>query len=371
MKVLNLIWGFSLGGVGKCFIQYAKLGVIDPTIIIHSACIYGEHWNCDLKPLKEIGASLIPIRGHTDISWIGHCAKLVESSSPDFVFVHGFNGPIIARAIQIKLKRKIPFVCSYHGFYHAPSLSRIPLAPVFNKAAEYVYSHHATAVVAVAQYCKNQLVFRGVPEHKITVIHNGLPARQQAGKLVTRADAGLVDSNFVIGIASRLDPVKGLEYLLAAFANIVLVYPMARLLLVGDGPCEKNLRKQSAKLDIADKVIFTGYQDNVDNWLDVFDVFVLPSLAEYHSIALLEAMRAGKAIVATDVGGNTESVVHEKHGLIVPSANAAALQKAIIRLIENSEFRNNLGASAQNRFKAEFTEDRMIEKMSIWLKRFA
>jgi len=371
MKVLNLIWGFSLGGVGKCFIQYAKLGVIDPTIIIHSACIYGEHWNCDLKPLKEIGASLIPIRGHTDISWIGHCAKLVESSSPDFVFVHGFNGPIIARAIQIKLKRKIPFVCSYHGFYHAPSLSRIPLAPVFNKAAEYVYSHHATAVVAVAQYCKNQLVFRGVPEHKITVIHNGLPARQQAGKLVTRDDAGLDNSNFVIGIASRLDPVKGLEYLVDAFAKIVMAYPMARLLLVGDGPCEKNLRKQSIKLGVADKVIFVGYQDNVDNWLDLFDVFALPSLAESHSIALLEGMRAGKAIVATDVGGNTESVIHERHGLVVPSADAVALKKALIKLIENSELRRRLGCAAQKRYEAEFTEDRMIEKMSIWLKRFA
>jgi hypothetical protein len=80
-------------------------------------------------------------------------------------------------------------------------MSRIPLAPVFNKGVEYVYRRHATAVVAVAQYCKDQLVFRGVPEEKITVVHNGLSGRQQKGKFLTRADAGLDDNDFVIGIA--------------------------------------------------------------------------------------------------------------------------------------------------------------------------
>jgi glycosyltransferase involved in cell wall biosynthesis len=370
MRILSITWGFTLGGIGKCLLAYDRLNVLSD-VEIHTACITLDNNKSDLKPLHKINATIFHIKSRKDFSWMEKAVKLISEFKPDVLFVHGFNGPIIARAIQIKLKRKIPFVCSYHGFYHAPSLSRIPLAPVFNKAAEYVYSHHATAVVAVAQYCKNQLVFRGVPEHKITVIHNGLPARQQAGKLVTRADAGLVDSNFVIGIASRLDPVKGLEYLMDAFAKIVLAYPMARLLLVGDGPCEKNLRKQSAKLDIADKVIFTGYQDNVDNWLDMLDVFALPSLAEYHSIALLEAMRAGKAIVATDVGGNTESVIHERHGLVVPSADAVALKKALIKLIENSELRRRLGCAAQKRYEAEFTEDKMLEKMAIWLKRFA
>ena len=370
MRILSLTWGFTLGGIGKCLLAYDRLNELSD-VEIHTACITLNNNNSDLKPLHKINATIFYIKSRKDFSWMEKAIKLISKFKPDVLFVHGFNGPIVARALQIKLKRKIPFVCSYHGFYHAPSLSRIPLAPVFNKAAEYVYSHHATAVVAVAQYCKNQLVFRGVPEHKITVIHNGLPARQQAGKLVTRADAGLVDSNFVIGIASRLDPVKGLEYLMDAFAKIVLAYPMARLLLVGDGPCEKNLRKQSIKLGVADKVIFVGYQDNVDNWLDLFDVFALPSLAESHSIALLEGMRAGKAIVATDVGGNTESVVHEKHGLVVPPADDDALENAIIRLIENSDLRKSLGRSAQQRFKAEFTEDKMLVKMAIWLKRFA
>lgn len=370
MRILSLTWGFTLGGIGKCLLAYDRLNELSD-VEIHTACITLNNNNSDLKPLQQINATIFYIKSRKDFSWMEKAVKLISEFKPDVLFVHGFNGPIVARLLQIKLKRKIPFVCSYHGFYHAPSLSRIPLAPVFNKAAEYVYCHHATAVVAVAKYCKDQLVFHGVPENKISVVHNGLPARQQTVKLVTRADAGLDDSNFVIGIASRLDPVKGLEYLMDAFAKIVLAYPMARFLLVGNGNCEDALKKKSVKLGIDDKVKFVGYQDNVDKWLELFDVFALPSLAEYHSIALLEAMRAGKAIVATDVGGNTESVVHEEHGLVVPPADAIALEKAIIRLIKNSELRRSLGCAAQKRYEAEFTEDRMLEKMSIWLKRFA
>lgn len=369
MRVLSLLWGFSLGGIGKCALTYARLGEISD-ISIETACIYGVNWDCDLQPLKDMGATFIPIQGRMDLSWIRRSSELIERVAPDVVFVHGFNGPIVARILQRKIKRNFPFVCSYHGFYHPPSLSRIPLAPVFNKGVEYVYRRHATAVVAVAQYCKDRLVFRGVPEEKITVVHNGLSERQPRGKLLTHADAGLDDNDFVIGIASRLDPVKGVEYLVDAFAKVVTLFPQARLLLVGNGTCENSLKEQSVKLGIDDKVRFVGYQDNVDAWLDLFDVFVLPSLAENHSIGLLEAMRAGKPIVSTNVGGNPESVEHEKQGLLVPPADAAALEKAILRMIENSELRMQLGSSARKRFKEEFTEDRMLEKIAAWLKRF-
>jgi len=332
MRILSLLWGFSLGGIGKCALTYARLGELSD-ISIETACIHGVNWGCDLSPLRDIGAVFIPIRGRADWSWIRRSSELIERIAPDIVFVHGFNGPIVARLLQRKIKRNFPFVCSYHGFYHPPSLSRIPLAPVFNKGVEYVYRRHATAVVAVAQYCKDQLVFRGMPEDKITVVHNGLSERQQKGKLLTRADADLDDNDFVIGIASRLDPVKGVEYLVDAFAKVVTLFPQARLLLVGNGSCENALKEQSVTLGIDDKIRFVGYQADVDAWLDLFDVFALPSLAESHSIALLEGMRAGKAIVATNVGGNPESVEHEKQGLLVPPADSEALEKAILSIL--------------------------------------
>ena len=368
MRVLSLLWGFSLGGIGKCAFTYNRLSEISD-ISIETACIYGVNWDCDLNPLKEIGASFIPIRGRMDFSWIRHCSELIDSVAPDLVFVHGFNGPIVARVLQRKLRQNFPFVCSYHGFYHPPNMSRIPLGPVFNRAAEYVYCRHAAGIVTVAQYCKDQLISHRVPAEKIAVVHNGLPDQRQTNGL-NRGDAGLQDDDFVIGIASRLDPVKGVEYLVGAFAKVVAIFPHTRLLVVGNGTCENALKKQAAKLGVYEKIRFVGYQDNVDAWLELFDVFALPSLAEYHSIALLEGMRAGKPIVATNVGGNPESIEHEREGLLVQPAETVALEKAILRMVENPELRMRLGASARKRFKDEFTEELMLEKMAARLKSF-
>jgi len=369
MRVLSILWGFSLGGVGKCALAYSRLNEISD-IKIHSVCIHGIHWNCDLDPLMAIGATLIPIRGRMDFSWISRCATLIKSYNPDLVFVHGFNGPIVVWLCQKKLKNKFPFVCSYHGKYYAPYWSRLPLEPVFNRFMEWIYKQYAMGVVAVAGHCKNYLVQQGVPAEKIHVVHNGLPERIKSNYQVSKSKLGFDDDNFIIGVVSRIDPKKGLDYLVEAFSRIATNYPQAILVIVGDGPYVNELRNKATRLGVDKKIIFTGYQADVDEWLDISDIFVLPSLSEAHSMSLLEGMRAGKAIVATNVGGNPESVEHEEQGLLVPPADSEALAKAILRMIENPELRMRLGASARKRFKAEFTEDKMLEKMAAWLKRF-
>jgi glycosyltransferase involved in cell wall biosynthesis len=94
-------------------------------------------------------------------------------------------------------------------------------------------------------------------------------------------------------------------------------------------------------------------------------------LAEYHSIALLEAMRAGKAIVATDVGGNTESVRNLKEGLIVPAADVERLVHAIDRMVIDRSLAKKLGEAARERFKDKFTEEIMVRQTAQWLVRCA
>lgn len=365
MRVLSLLWGFSLGGVGKCALTYDRLNEL-PGFEIQTACIHGIDWTCDLDALRDIDAILLPINGRSDFSWIHRCVDLIENFVPDLVFVHGFNGPIVARILQRKSRYYFDFVCSYHGSYHSPDVSRVFLAPIFNMGMEYIYRHYAVGVLAVAHYCKEYLVCHRVPADKITVVHNGLPDLHKINSL-SRSDIGLLESDFVIGIASRLDPIKGVNYMIDAFAKIVHRFVHARLVIVGTGTCDKKLKSQCVCLGIERYVFFVGYQSNIDAWLNIFDVFALPSLAEYHSIALLEAMRAGKAIVSTDVGGNTESIVHEKHGLIVPSADADALENALTQFIENPHLQAMLGESARKRFKESFTEHQMIKKISNWM----
>jgi glycosyltransferase involved in cell wall biosynthesis len=118
---------------------------------------------------------------------------------------------------------------------------------------------------------------------------------------------------------------------------------------------------------VEQQIHFAGVRDDIPDCLSAIDIFVIPSLHETHSIGLLEAMRAGKPVVATSVGGNTESVRHEREGLIVPPGDADALAEALGRYLRQPDLRVAMGKAARLRYEVEFTEDIMLERTAAWL----
>jgi glycosyltransferase involved in cell wall biosynthesis len=119
-----------------------------------------------------------------------------------------------------------------------------------------------------------------------------------------------------------------------------------------------------------EQVRFTGYLPDVESRLASWDVFVLPSLSEAHSLSLLEAMRAGKAILASNVGGTPESVRDGVEAILVPPADAAALAHGLAVLAGNRPLRERLAAGARRRFETNFTDDAMKRGLADWLLRF-
>jgi glycosyltransferase involved in cell wall biosynthesis len=184
---------------------------------------------------------------------------------------------------------------------------------------------------------------------------------------MSRQSIGISEHDIIIGTVSRLDPIKGIGYMLEAFASIVKKNHHVYLLIIGDGKYKTRLKKQSEDLQIQNKVKFVGFQANISDWLEIMDIYVLASLMENHSIALLEAMRASKAIVVTDVGGNKESISHMINGLVVPPKNSQALEREMIRLIMDSLLRKRLGMNARKRFEEKFTESQMLQGIADWL----
>lgn len=138
--------------------------------------------------------------------------------------------------------------------------------------------------------------------------------------------------------------------------------------MIGEGPELDSIKSYCKFKKIEDCISFIGYQDNIPSWLLTADIFVIPSLYENHSIAILEAMRARKAIIATKVGGNGESIRNMKEGLLVPPANSEALANALMTLITNKKLRNELAQNARKRFVTEFTEEVMIRNIVKVLK---
>lgn len=368
MKVLSIHWGLSLGGVAKYAVALEGLRECYP-VEWRSACILPAGRVVDEGALAILNPVLKRVRGVGDLSWLPWIRRLIQAERPDCIMSHGFNGHFVSwlGGPADGPKR----LASYHGGYHAPTGMRRLVQPFYDGFTHWFFKRRAVGILNVAEHCAEHLARRGVPVGKLTVVHNGIPdvdvPAEARGRL--RREWGLDDRHLVIGVASRLDPVKGLGYLLDAFAGLAAGYDHLRLVMLGDGTIRDELEARARTAGVGERVVFTGRRADVAECLTAFDVFALPSLAEYHSIGLLEAMRAGRPIVATDVGGNTESVRHRQEALVVPPADTAALRDALSQLVVDASLRAELGANARQRYVAEFGEDVMLRRTAEWLRR--
>lgn len=368
IKVLNIHWGFSIGGVA----QYAAVmeGVQKyASIEMSTVCVLSRKRHIDEQTLAVLGNLVVIDRvGPLDLRWIGALRSIIKSNKPHIIFSHGFNAHFVAMIATIFLNDKPCFVASYHGQYHPPTPIKKLVEGLYNGFTDWYMRHFASAVVSVAEVGGRYLVSKGVDPNKITVIHNGIPDAQSNDSIENlRQDLGLPVEGLVIGVVSRLEPIKGISYLIQAFHCLVEEFPDSFLVLIGAGVQEASLKQQVEDLGMAGRVHFAGFRFNAGRYLPAIDVFTLPSLSEFHSIGLLEAMRAGRAIVATDVGGNTESITNDVEGLIVRSESVEELEVALRRLLTSEDLRLRLGTGARARFEAEFLVEVMVRRSAEFL----
>lgn len=367
MKVLNLIWAYSLGaGIDKCYLTYAKLGEMDSDIYMKNVCINLLNLNSHIEPLKEIGVDFIDIKSRSDFSWIAQLQKMIEQEKPDIVFTHGFNGAIIMLIERIFKGVKIPLVCTYHGAYHAPTLSKKVMEPIYNGLMVFIYKHFAKKVICVENVSRSFLLNKGVDKDKVITVHNGIPDIDEPSAVDLSKYVALGVPTIIT--ASRITEVKGLPYLLEALKILKDKAINFHYFMIGEGPDLNMLKARAKELGVNDNITFVGYQNNVSEWLTSCDIFALPSLYEYHSIAVLEAMRAGKAIVATTVGGNSESIRDGIDGILVPPKDAKAFAEGLEQLLKERGIIPKYGESAKLRFQKEFTEKAMMQNLINVLK---
>ena len=371
-QLLHFHWGFIVSGVSR-YVQALERLSEEHGVSSHSLCIMDSRWQTDAEGLSRIDHTRIAISGRLDRSWIQPVAEQIQLRKPDLIMTHGFNSNFVALMSQRRLKQRLPVVCSYHGPYHAINLQTRLLGFVYERFTEYFFRRHAIAVVTVADHARARLIGRGVPAGKITVIHNAIedsapsPARDKV-RAAWRQRWGVREDEVLIGAVGRLDPIKGHRHLIEAFEAVAGLSARARLIIIGDGPDRARLEAVVRQSPAADRILLPGQISRADEALPAFDIYALPSLSECCSIALLEAMRSGLPIVATAVGGNPESIVHEKEGLLVPAGDAVALASALEHLVSDKALSNRMGGNARKRYLRDFTQDVMLEKTAAWLK---
>lgn len=359
MKIINFLWGFSTGGIGKCFLIYDKLGLADENLAVKSVCIVTQNSNYDMTPLETQSIDTIVIRNNSDFSWMKQMKKVVDTEKPDYLFCHGHNGPIMLSLFKLRYLNRTPMICTCHGV-NLPAEKRINT--YITKVWMGLYrSDWVKKIICVERFTPPQLSKYGIKQNKVVTVYNGIEPQCGVQKLdLTKYHT----EGPIIITASRLTRIKGVNYLLDALKILKDRDIKFHFFCIGDGEEEAMLKKQAEEFNLTDKITFTGYQGNVPEWLESCDIFVLPSLEEFHSIAILEAMRAKKTIVATNIGGNPETLRDKQDALMVPSMDSNSLAEALERVLTDKNLRNKLSASAHQRFMERFTIDIMMRNLA-------
>jgi L-malate glycosyltransferase len=287
----------------------------------------------------------------------------------------------MARVARELRRRRVRIVHSY--LFHAnwfgtltARLGRIPVAIVSKRSMDVyhrardrwacrVVNHLADRVTANAEAVRDHVHrWERCPLDKIVVIANGVELRVPAApRPGPAADELNRLGRPVVGSIARLVWKRGHRELLAAAAAVTCQEPAVNFALVGDGPLRLGLEREAASLGLNGHLRFLGAVPDAATLLPSLDVFVLPSIWEGMSNALLEAMAAGTPVVATRVGGNPELITHEKTGLLVPPGDVDALAAAILRLVREPALARSMAEAARQRVASEFTLEEMVGRL--------
>jgi glycosyltransferase involved in cell wall biosynthesis len=215
------------------------------------------------------------------------------------------------------------------------------------------------------QFCVDS---EGMKSQKLITVSNGINVNEfqqdcSIDELTDLRDKfGIPRNGYVMTIIARLHPQKGHSFLIDAASLVLEFQPDAIFLLIGDGESRNDIEDRIQYLGLTPHFRLIGLSSNIRQLLALSELFVLPSLYEGMPNVILEAMAAKLAVVATDIGGTRELVVHGETGILVPPADPKALGTAIISLLNDPVTRLSMGRRGHERVKAHFSEQVMCQR---------
>ncbi|MFO0733692.1 MAG: glycosyltransferase family 4 protein [Nitrospiraceae bacterium] len=303
---------------------------------------------------RDVETHVLPAGGPLHGAWMQACWKLVREKRVQLIHAHEFDANVQG-ALVAKLSG-VPMVATVHGKHYYWMKIRRRLA--------YRLVSRWGQMVAVSHELKDFIADKvGIDPKRLRVVHNGVSIPVEVSRedtAVCRRLLGILPDERVLGVVGSLYAVKGHRFLLEAFASILKRHPKTTLLVVGRGDLDMALKAQAAELKIDHKVQFLGLRDDVPRLLAIMDIFVMSSLSEGLSMAIIEAMMAGKPVVATRVGGNPELIEHGKTGILVDSESSSSLASGLEQLLLQPRLALGMGARAYQRARAEFSVGEMV-----------
>jgi L-malate glycosyltransferase len=352
--VMHVVLNLMPGGTERLVVEFARRMPNDVRSVV--CCLDDSGPLAD--ELHAAGVPVVALRRQDGFhpSLGARLARVAVDHDATLLHCHQYS-PFVYGLIAAAIERPLPVVFTEHGRASdgPPSTKRRLVNPVLGRMRSAIY--------AVSGALRDHLIDEGFPANRVSVIHNGIdPGRRVTAweRAARRQELGLPANAVVFGTVARLDPVKDLQTLLAAFGRVYRAEPRSHLVIVGDGPEQMNLARCAVAHGLTRAVTFAGYHHDARRLLAAFDVYVNSSTYEGIPLTVLEGMAASLPVVATAVGGTPE-VVNRETGLLVPARDARALAAGMLALLRSPR-RTVLGQQGRERVETLFSMPRMLSR---------
>lgn len=356
INILYIIWSLEVGGAERIVISLAKY--INKEKYNPIVCCL-NHKGKLAEELEKIGIKVIALnkKPGIDLSIIPKLIRVIKDNRIHIVHTHLWTADFWGR-IAAKFS-EVPVIISTA---HNVDCWKPKIFLFIDK----LLTGFSDIIIAVSEEVKNfYLKTAKLPREKIITVFNGIELAKfdpsAANKIDKTKEFNFSPNDKVIGIIGRLVEQKGQVYFLEMMRILKQKYPDIKGLVIGEGPLKEKLIHKAKELQLEKSVVFTGLRKDIPDLLNFIDILVSSSTYEGLPMILLEAMAAGKPIVATRVGGNPEIIDDGKTGFLVPAKDPQALVDRVASLLDDNEYSKKIGDSAQEKVKKLYSIEKMLQ----------
>jgi len=293
--------------------------------------------------------------------------KQIKRAKPDLIHIRGLQSEGFYGVLAAILSGYRNIVLSVHGSYADVIKLDFLRKSIYRYIIEPFTLKHASIVYCVCQHALTSKLILKNASKLHGVIPNSAPDFDLSEKLVIRKkvrdNLGILENEILVTTVSRVTYDKGFEDILIALENLMKIKNL-KYLVLGDGPYLTKIGKKFNKEIISRRIILTGKSNEVKKHLFASDIFLFPSLHENLSNALLEASAAELPIIATNIGGNPEIIIHNVTGILIKPNSPESIVSSITELIKNKYLMNNLATNALFYVRKKYNRSLILDEIS-------
>src|SRR5438046_1909485 len=329
-----------------------------------SMAFVADELGVEVERVEALQREISPWR---DVLAILRLARIIRRVRPQILHTHTAKAGAVGRLAALFAGDARPpiVVHTFHG--HVLRGYFDPVRTAGFRLLERWLARMSTALVAVSPQVRDDLVALGVaPRERFVVVRLGIEleqrvAAEQDGRGESRRVLGIAPDRFAVGWIGRMTGVKRTDDVLRAFRRLRDRGVDACLCMIGDGPDRPAVERRAHELGVMRDTLFLGYQEDVAPYYAAFDAMILPSINEGTPVSAMEALAAGRPVVATRVGGVPDVVQEGRDGFLVDPGATDDLAERLTRLARDPDLRERMGAAGRERVLPRHAVARLIE----------